>query len=143
MTLAFAQGGRFAVSRARVHARPRAFYAALLQELSKSTSPIQGYWMEAAWYDVFHPEALQAKAPLCPLPEFPDGLGLSITDLKQEIIERALEDGLVDASARSLSGLYVYTYSDSSTSSSTSPAPSPSANNTTDTSAPPAPSPSK
>ena len=33
MTLAFAQGGRFAVSRARVHARPRAFYAALLQEL--------------------------------------------------------------------------------------------------------------
>merc|ERR1719359_2461274 len=135
MTLAFAQGGRFAVSRARVHARPRAFYAALLQELSESSSPIQGYWMEAAWYDVFHPEALQAKAPLCPLPASPDGLGLSITELKREIIERALEDGLVDAGARFLSD--VYTYSEPSA---PAPAPSPAANTTARA---PAPAPSK
>mmetsp|Transcript_88783 Transcript_88783/g.240151 ORF Transcript_88783/g.240151 Transcript_88783/m.240151 type:complete len:360 (+) Transcript_88783:143-1222(+) len=68
LTLSFAQGARFAVSRARIQARPRHYYARLLVALSKRISPQEGYWMEAAWYDVFHPESLQSKSPLCQLP---------------------------------------------------------------------------
>jgi len=72
-TLAFPQGARFAASRARIQARPRSYYETLLQQLSRSIDPIEGYWMEAAWYDVFHPEALQSKAPACSLPVLPNG----------------------------------------------------------------------
>ena len=68
LTLSFAQGARFAVSRARIQARPRLYYARLLGALSKRISPQEGYWMEAAWYDVFHPESLQSNSPLCQLP---------------------------------------------------------------------------
>mmetsp|Transcript_16802 Transcript_16802/g.46495 ORF Transcript_16802/g.46495 Transcript_16802/m.46495 type:complete len:158 (-) Transcript_16802:115-588(-) len=68
LTLSFAQGARFAVSRTRIQARPRNYYARLLVALSKRISPQEGYWMEAAWYDVFHPESLQSKSPLCQLP---------------------------------------------------------------------------
>jgi len=67
--LAYAQGGRFAVSRSRIHMRPRSFYVDLLNVLSKSISPIEGYYMEAMWFDVFHPDRLQAEhGPVCALP---------------------------------------------------------------------------
>jgi len=73
ITLAFPQGARFAASRDRIQARPRSYYVMLLQQLSHSNDPIEGYWMEAAWYDIFHPEALQSKAPACSLPALPNG----------------------------------------------------------------------
>jgi len=63
--LGFAQGGRFAVSRDRVHSRPVSFYQDLLQAVSKEQNPIEGYFLEAMWYDVFHPEKPQASKPLC------------------------------------------------------------------------------
>eukprot|EP00444_Apocalathium_aciculiferum_P003814 CAMPEP_0183393658 /NCGR_PEP_ID=MMETSP0370-20130417/8071_1 /TAXON_ID=268820 /ORGANISM="Peridinium aciculiferum, Strain PAER-2" /LENGTH=328 /DNA_ID=CAMNT_0025573909 /DNA_START=15 /DNA_END=1001 /DNA_ORIENTATION=+ len=68
LTLAFAQGARFAMSRERIHARPKEYYARMLVALSKEKNPQEGFWMEAVWWDVFHPEALQSKTPLCPLP---------------------------------------------------------------------------
>mmetsp|Transcript_7916 Transcript_7916/g.21957 ORF Transcript_7916/g.21957 Transcript_7916/m.21957 type:complete len:135 (+) Transcript_7916:1-405(+) len=68
LMLAFAQGGRFALSRQRIHARPRSYYDKLLVALSQYVNPQEGFWMEAVWWDVFHPEALQSKTPLCPLP---------------------------------------------------------------------------
>mmetsp|Transcript_2236 Transcript_2236/g.4092 ORF Transcript_2236/g.4092 Transcript_2236/m.4092 type:complete len:692 (-) Transcript_2236:163-2238(-) len=68
ITLAFANGARFAVARERIHARPVAYYRRLLKALSKHRNPIEGYFLEAMWYDVFHPELLQAeKGPVCPL----------------------------------------------------------------------------
>jgi len=68
LMLAFAQGGRFALSRQRIHARPRRYYERLLVALSKYVNPQEGFWMEAVWWDVFHPEALQSKTPVCQLP---------------------------------------------------------------------------
>merc|ERR1719323_597887 len=90
LTLAFAQGARFAVSRERIHSRPREYYAALLEQLSHSAMPMEGYWMEAAWYDVFHPEALQSKRPPCDLPRLPPLQGaLSISAMQAEALHRA------------------------------------------------------
>jgi len=67
--LAYAQGARFAVSRERILMRPRSFYERLLHVLAKGVSPIEGYYMEAMWFDVFHPERLQAEhGPVCELP---------------------------------------------------------------------------
>mmetsp|Transcript_81456 Transcript_81456/g.214863 ORF Transcript_81456/g.214863 Transcript_81456/m.214863 type:complete len:326 (-) Transcript_81456:105-1082(-) len=68
LTLSFAQGGRFAVSRSRIHARPRNYYTNMLMTLSRKVNPQEGFWMEAVWWDVFHPEALQSQIPLCELP---------------------------------------------------------------------------
>jgi len=97
LTLAFAQGARFAVSRERVHARPREYYAVLLEQLSRSVAPMEGYWMEAAWYDVFHPEALQSKRPPCDLPRLPPLQGaLSISAMQAEALHRAQEGGFLD-----------------------------------------------
>ena len=71
-TLSFANGGRFAVSRDRILRRPQKYYKNLLRELSKSVNPIEGYYMETMWYDVFHPERLQAEfGPECEMPPFP------------------------------------------------------------------------
>jgi hypothetical protein len=79
LTLAFAQGGRFGVSRARIHLRPREFYANLLQQLSTSVNPIEGYWLEASWYDIFHPEKLQSKAAACHFPAEPANITMALT----------------------------------------------------------------
>jgi len=68
LMLAFAQGGRFALSRERIHARPRSYYEKLLVALSHFVNPQEGFWMEAVWWDVFHPEALQSKTPVCQFP---------------------------------------------------------------------------
>ena len=60
-TLNYANGARFAVSRDRIHN-----YKNLKKELSKNIHPIEGYYMETMWYDVFHPESLQAEyGPVC------------------------------------------------------------------------------
>mmetsp|Transcript_49200 Transcript_49200/g.73344 ORF Transcript_49200/g.73344 Transcript_49200/m.73344 type:complete len:355 (-) Transcript_49200:196-1260(-) len=62
VTLTFANGGRFAASRERIHKRPRQYYESLLAALSKDVNPIEGYYLETMWYDVFHPEHLQAES---------------------------------------------------------------------------------
>jgi hypothetical protein len=49
-TVFFSQGARFAVSRARIRQRPRAFYQRLLDLVSESKSPCQGFFNEWLWY---------------------------------------------------------------------------------------------
>lgn len=96
LTLSFAQGGRFAVSRARILARPRHYYARLLVALSKRISPQEGYWMEAAWYDVFHSESLQSKSPLCQLPIATEVMTLGLYD-DEHIHQRLAMPGADDS----------------------------------------------
>lgn len=67
----FSAGGRFAVSRERIRARPRSYYVRLLEAIPPSTDPVEGFWIEAAWYDIFHPEAMQSRVPICQLPSRP------------------------------------------------------------------------
>ena len=58
--------------------RPLSYYKNLKNELSKSTHPIEGYYMETMWYDVFHPESLQAEyGPVCDVPVLPVHKALS------------------------------------------------------------------
>lgn len=45
----------FAVSRAHVHHRPRAYYASLLRYLDHHSNPEAGHYLERAWLGVFHP----------------------------------------------------------------------------------------
>jgi hypothetical protein len=99
LTLSFAQGARFAVSRTRIQARPRNYYARLLVALSKRISPQEGYWMEAAWYDVFHPESLQSKNPLCTLPVAEDvmTLGPYVAESIHKKLAMAGNDDTIDA----------------------------------------------
>lgn len=73
-TVNYANGGRFAASRERIRRRPLGYYKDLLRELSRNINPIEGYYMESMWYDVFHPERLQAEhGPECKVPRFPLG----------------------------------------------------------------------
>ena len=44
VTLGFVQGARFAVSRDRIHTRPRAYYADLRRAVSKERDPLAGYF---------------------------------------------------------------------------------------------------
>ena len=68
-TLNYANGARFAVSRDRIQKRPLNYYKALLEALSNSVHPIEGYYMETMWYDIFHPESLQADlGSFCEIP---------------------------------------------------------------------------
>jgi len=46
----FAQGARFAASRARIHQRPKAFYEKLLALVSKESDPCMNYLYEWVWY---------------------------------------------------------------------------------------------
>merc|ERR1719259_1293253 len=47
LTLGFAQGARFAVSRQRIRARPLAYYVALMQQVSEERDPIQAtFWRQ-------------------------------------------------------------------------------------------------
>jgi len=96
LTLQYAQGARFAVSRDRIHARPWAYYTRLLMTLSRASRPQEGYWMETVWYDVFYPEYLQSNHSICPLPEVnstlvlgPDVLAL----IQQEVLNSAVFRG--------------------------------------------------
>eukprot|EP00446_Apocalathium_sp_SHHI-4_P086035 CAMPEP_0177469978 /NCGR_PEP_ID=MMETSP0369-20130122/19946_1 /TAXON_ID=447022 ORGANISM="Scrippsiella hangoei-like, Strain SHHI-4" /NCGR_SAMPLE_ID=MMETSP0369 /ASSEMBLY_ACC=CAM_ASM_000364 /LENGTH=500 /DNA_ID=CAMNT_0018944387 /DNA_START=88 /DNA_END=1590 /DNA_ORIENTATION=+ len=95
MTMSFSQGARFAASRARIQARPRAYYARLLAALSKQMSPQEGYWMEASWYDVLHPESMQYKTDLCALPQVRDIMTLgpyAFDSIRQQLIKSAGAD---------------------------------------------------
>eukprot|EP00928_Gymnodinium_smaydae_P069770 TRINITY_DN5347_c0_g1_i1.p1 TRINITY_DN5347_c0_g1~~TRINITY_DN5347_c0_g1_i1.p1 ORF type:complete len:340 (+),score=26.67 TRINITY_DN5347_c0_g1_i1:70-1089(+) len=90
LTMVFPQGARFAVSRERIHARPRAYYERLLKKLSSDSRPIEGYWLEASWFDVFHPESLQSKVPVCALPDLPAGSALSPWEAYGAVRQRLL-----------------------------------------------------
>merc|ERR1719473_1419162 len=48
----FAQGARFAVSRERIHQRPREEYVDLLNKVSGSIDPCENYMNEWFWYNI-------------------------------------------------------------------------------------------
>jgi FkbM family methyltransferase len=85
LTLAFAQGARFAVSNERIHIRSRQYYSDLLRQVERISNPVEGFWMEASWYDVFHPDALQTNTRLCTLPRVPNSYGISWTDMTKAV----------------------------------------------------------
>jgi hypothetical protein len=59
----FAQGARFAVSRERIHQRPREEYVALLNEVSQSSDPCANYMNEWLWYYIMgRPKAAPCDA---------------------------------------------------------------------------------
>jgi len=91
LTIAFAQGARFAVSRERIRSRPLRYYARLLNLLSRHRGPTEGYWMEASWYDVFHPELVQSRRVRCQLPAVADAftVGPYVHDLLRKRFIRA------------------------------------------------------
>jgi len=96
LTLAFAQGARLAMSSERIRARPLAYYRGLLQLLSKERMPVEGYFVEAMWHDIFHPEAPQDARKLCdlmPLPIQP----LTIIQVYQDTARRLNVLGLADS----------------------------------------------
>jgi len=104
VTLGFVQGARFAMSRARIHARPLEFYKALLQKVSASESPLEGYFLEGSWVDVFFPERLQTASKLCTYPELPEDRAMSLEEMYEDTAQRLAALGLDDGSlyARSL-----------------------------------------
>ena len=88
-TLNYANGARFAVSRDRIRMRPLSYYKNLKKELSKNIHPIEGYYMETMWYDVFHPESLQAEyGPVCDVPVLPVHKALSHPKMMEEAHSR-------------------------------------------------------
>jgi len=95
LTLSFSQGARFAASRARIQVRPRSYYARLLAVVSKHVSPQEGYWMEAAWYDVLHPESMQHQTEVCSLPKVGDHMTLgpyAVHSIRQQLIKASGDD---------------------------------------------------
>jgi len=99
VTLSFAQGARFAVSRKQILSRPLAYYEALLDTVSGDIDPIAGYWLEYMWYDVFHPEAIQeTTGVMCDVPV--DEETLSRADMIEEL---QLRMGMTLHDRRSLS----------------------------------------
>lgn len=70
--VAFAQGARFAVSSSRIRTRPISYYQDLLFRLSHHRDPIASFYLEWMWFDVFHPESLQAtSSTACMVPVLP------------------------------------------------------------------------
>jgi len=109
VTLAFVQGARFAVSRERILKRPRAYYEALLERVSHSRNPLEGFFLEAMWHDVFHPERVQAAAPLCEYLPLPTNLaamsyGEMFEDTARRITANDMIKGFFDS--RQLSDAY-------------------------------------
>jgi len=89
VTVAFAQGARFAVSQERIRSRPRSYYEALLSQVSYHRDPIEGYFMEAFWYDVFHPRRPQSAVALCEYPALPaKGGAMSLARMYRGVAER-------------------------------------------------------
>uniref|UniRef100_A0A7S2VPI8 Uncharacterized protein n=1 Tax=Zooxanthella nutricula TaxID=1333877 RepID=A0A7S2VPI8_9DINO len=101
VTLAFAQGARFAVSRERIRARPREYYSNLLSFVSKQTDPVEGYFIEAMWYDIFHPEAPQSKHLPCSLMPLPKGTPLTVGEMYEDTARRLRDAGLAAAGVSS------------------------------------------
>merc|ERR1719240_1499268 len=61
--LFFSQGARFAVSRGRIHQRPREEYMDLLAEVSGSADPCANYMNEWLWYYIMgRPQAAPCEA---------------------------------------------------------------------------------
>eukprot|EP00471_Norrisiella_sphaerica_P012810 CAMPEP_0184501888 /NCGR_PEP_ID=MMETSP0113_2-20130426/48852_1 /TAXON_ID=91329 /ORGANISM="Norrisiella sphaerica, Strain BC52" /LENGTH=362 /DNA_ID=CAMNT_0026890819 /DNA_START=44 /DNA_END=1132 /DNA_ORIENTATION=+ len=75
VTLNFANGARFAVSRNRIRSRSVEYYRRLLDALSHHKNPIEGFFLETMWYDVFHPESPQVLEPVCKLPMIAESVG--------------------------------------------------------------------
>eukprot|EP00466_Bigelowiella_natans_P015623 jgi/Bigna1/127230/aug1.4_g1938 len=72
LTVTFANGARFAASKQRIRMRPKSYYEDLLELVSWHTDPIQGFYLEAMWYDVFHPMHPQGLfGALCEVPQLP------------------------------------------------------------------------
>merc|ERR1719375_617727 len=65
----FPQGARFAVSREKIHRRPKADYERLLATLSKDVDPYAGYFMEWLWSELFlgHQEPCSVPAKRAPV----------------------------------------------------------------------------
>merc|ERR1712023_451351 len=60
----FSQGARFAVSRDRIHQRPRKEYMDLLAEVSGSRDPCANYMNEWLWYYIMgRPQAAPCETP--------------------------------------------------------------------------------
>merc|ERR1711988_317568 len=60
----FSQGARFAVSRDRIHQRPRKEYMDLLAEVSESRDPCANYMNEWLWYYIMgRPQAAPCDTP--------------------------------------------------------------------------------
>merc|ERR1719502_1980920 len=60
----FSQGARFAVSRDRIHQRPRKEYMDLLAEVSESRDPCANYMNEWLWYYIMgRPQAAPCETP--------------------------------------------------------------------------------
>jgi len=108
VTLAFVQGARFAVAAKRIRARPRAFYEKLLSFVSQERSPIEGYFLEAMWHDIFHPEAAQDEHALCSLMPLPAGPPLTAGEMYEDTARRLNDLGL--ATARVLSQTFSEAY---------------------------------
>jgi len=73
LLLVFPLGARFSVSRRRIHMRPKSYYETLLDLRTNNIDPMTGFYLEATWYDMFHPDKLQALyGPPCALPKMPD-----------------------------------------------------------------------
>jgi len=87
ITLGFAQGSRFAVSRERIQARPRDFYVELLAVLSQSQDPLEGYFLETMWYDVFSAKS-QRDVAVCEYPALPRGWGMPEAEMMVDVARR-------------------------------------------------------
>ena len=62
----FAQGARFAVTRAQLHRRPRAQYEQLLATVNGSVDPSAGYFLECLWYYVLTSPGSNAPCEIQP-----------------------------------------------------------------------------
>jgi len=111
VSLAFAQGARFAVAAERIRSRPRAFYEKLLSLVSHERSPIEGYFIEAMWHDILHPEAPQDTHMPCSLMPLPSGLPLTAGEMYEDTARRLGDLGLAAADVLSdaFSDAYVVT----------------------------------
>jgi len=87
ITLGFVQGARFAVSRERIQSRPRSFYVDLLALLSESKDPLEGYFLETMWYDVFNAKS-QRDVAVCQYPALPRGWGMPEWEMMVDVARR-------------------------------------------------------
>lgn len=87
ITLGFVQGARFAVSRERIQSRPRSYYADLLSLLSEKVDPLEGYFLETMWYDVFNGKS-QRDVAVCQYPALPRGWGMPEWEMMVDVARR-------------------------------------------------------
>uniref|UniRef100_A0A7S2U437 Uncharacterized protein n=1 Tax=Lotharella oceanica TaxID=641309 RepID=A0A7S2U437_9EUKA len=89
--LAFPLGARWSVSKKRIHQRSRGYYETLLDLRTKNIDPRTGSYLEAMWYDVFHPDRLQSfSGPPCELPLLDDSRIVTEQEM-YEIVQRILD----------------------------------------------------